>query len=153
MPEYKKYDSEDEYTCMGVRLAKDADVKETDTGNIVTLTFVSTSRNEADSDLWVEAKIADRQADLAGYLQKDDILHAVRGKPTIRKWNNKEGQEKVSFQLRRASLVLPLGMFATVKGRGWEPGGARQENTTSRSKPTKGRTSKPAPSIDDDIPF
>jgi single-stranded DNA-binding protein len=152
MPEYKRYDSEDNYTCEGVRLAKDPEVKEVGDGNIVTLTFVSTSRNEGDSDLWVEAKIADRQADLAAYLKKDDVLHAVKGKPCLRRYGDKN--EKFSFQLRRAAITVPIGMFATIKDRGWSPGAASPKNNQAKNPP-RGARRAPAQDFgaDEDIPF
>lgn len=159
MTEFKKYDSPSSYECAGVRLAKDADVKDTANGQIVTLTFVDTSRAEGDSDLWVEAKIADRQSDLAAYFKKGDILHTVEGKPVLRKWTNNEGQEKFSFQLKRAEFVPPTSIYATAKERGWEPqaanaGGGKGSTPPAASGKSKTRKA-PAQDFgsDDDIPF
>lgn len=149
--DYKKYDSEDSYRIEGVRLAKDADVKETGSGNLVTLTFVSTSRNDGDSDLWIEAKVADRQADLAAHLQKGDVLHVIEGKPALRRYG--ENNEKFAFQLRRARMTVPIGMFAELKERGWTPG-AKGDSKPAR-QPVKSNR-KPArhnDGLDDEIPF
>lgn len=151
--EFKKYDSEDNYECLGVRLAKDAEVRDgaNDT-QMVRLTFVSTSRNEADSDLWVEANVADRQADLAAFLKKGDILHQVKGKPCIRKYGT---PEKTAFSIRRASLVVPLDMFKVLKERGWTPGAKAANTNTKPTGKTQTRKTAPRemPNLDDDIPF
>lgn len=132
--EYKKYDSADKYRMAGVRLAKDAESRDGDHGKMVRLTFVSTSRKEAHSDLWVEANVGDFQAELASFLKKGDILFEVEGKPCLRRYG--DDNEKFSFVVDRCSLVIPPDLFAELKERGWEPGAG---------KPTKGaKTSKPA---------
>lgn len=147
--EYKKYDSEDKYECCGVRLAKDAEVRPGANGDMVTLTFVSTSRSEGDEDTWVSANINDRQVGAAAYLKKDDVLHKVEGKPCWRKWTNKDGVAKVSFNLRRASFVVPLSLFAALKTRGFTPGAAGSKPPAKST----GTRRQAMPDLDEDIPF
>lgn len=148
--DFKKFDSPDRYSFPGARLAKDPHVYEgTGDNPLVTLTFVSGSRNEADSDLWVEAKVNDRNADLATFLRKGDILHDVTGKPCLRRYG--DSNEKFSFQLRRAEIVVPYALFPELKSRGWVPGAK-----STKAAPASNRKPRPAqktPEPDDDIPF
>lgn len=153
--DYKKYDTEDTFEIAGVRLAKDAETRDVGDTALTTLTFVSTSRAESDSDLWVEAKVADRQSDLAAFLKKGDILHKITGKPAIRRYG--DNNEKFSFQLKRASMVVPLSLIGTLKERGWIPGGAggagRNMTKPAAKKTPARRAAVEADPIDDDMPF
>ncbi len=134
--EFKSYDSSDKYRCNGVRLAKDAESRDGDHGKMVRLTFVSTSRKDAHSDLWVECNVADFQAEAASFLLKGDILHEVEGKPCLRRYG--DDNEKFSFVVDRASIVIPLALFAELKERGFVPNGGKPA-----AKPAK-KGAKPA---------
>ncbi len=68
MGEFKSYDSQDRYSIHNARLTKDATVTPGNKGNMVRITFVSTSRNDRHSDLWVEANIGDFQSGMAEFL-------------------------------------------------------------------------------------
>lgn len=119
--EFRKYDSDDMMIAHNVRLAKDAQVIPTnsDKGQMVKLTFVSTSKSDRHEDLWVEATITDWDADKAALLEKGDVL-TIEGKPALRRWG--DNNEKVSFELLRARLHLPIAMFGVLKERGFAPG-------------------------------
>lgn len=121
--EYKNYDSNDRFKQCGVRLTKDAEVRDGANGKMVRLTFVSTSRNKGKNgidDLWVEANVNDFQAEAASFLKEKDVLHEVDGKPYLRRFG--ENNERIAFCLERAQLVIPLELFAKLKDRGFKPG-------------------------------
>lgn len=141
--DYKKYDSEDNYECVGVRLAKDAETRAG--GKMTILTFVSTSKSEGDADMWVEAIMSDYYAEAAAWLKKGDVVHKVFGKPCRREYNG-----KVSFQLRRAGVIIPISLKMVLKEeRGFTPSG--KGNATS-SKPAA-RTKRDPLDDDSDIPL
>lgn len=157
--DFKKYDTEDTFEIAGVRLAKDAETREVGDSNLTTLTFVSTSRADSDSDLWVEAKVADRQSDLAAFLKKGDVLHKVVGKPVMRRYG--DNNEKFSFQLKRASMVVPLTLLGTLKERGWVPGakpagdfkGVDFKKRLKTPTPARRAANTTQEDFDDEIPF
>lgn len=148
MTEYRKFDSSAKYIIHNARLAKDAEVKETEKGKLVRLTFVDTSRNDADSDMWIEATVQDRNADFAAFLKKGDTL-GVEGKLCLRRYG--DNNEKFAHNLRFAEIFPPIGLHVEVKERGFTPGAGKPA--------TKGKTApkgKPAPAkrapvdLDDD---
>lgn len=151
--DYKKYDSASKYECCGVRLAKDAEVRETANGRMVRLTFVDSSRRAGDNgieDMWVEANVNDFQSDAAAHMKKGDVLHKVDGKPYLRKWG--ENESKVSFCLERAQLVIPLDLFAPLKERGFVPG-AKTSAAAKKPAAKKPATRAPIALPDDDLPY
>lgn len=153
MSEFRKYDSNDRYECFGVRLAKDARVAEFGGARMVSLTFASESRREKNITLWVSANMADHQAELASFLKKGDLLHQVMGKPVMRAWG--DDKEKTSFELERATMVVPLDLFPVLKERGFVPG-AKAEGTKAGTKTGTKPTKAPPKSvkkvnIDDDF--
>jgi single-stranded DNA-binding protein len=133
--EYKKYDSDDRYTNWHARLAKDPEVRETDSGKFVRLTIVSTSRAESDCDLWIEVTPTDRQMEIASFLKKGDVV-GIEGKPTLRK--AKEG-ERTFFNLRRAELHIPIALLGVLKERGFVAGKTRADTTPPPAKGTPAR--------------
>jgi len=167
--EYKKYDTRSKYTATGIRLAKDAEVRETANGKLVRLTIVDTSRLDSDDDLWVEATVRDFDAGVAEYLRKGDILHEVTGKPTIRRYG--DNNEKFTFGVRQAMIHVPAELFAQLKERGWVPGqgGNSKPNGKPAARPSGKQPPKPvnkkSPPVkkpveepddsyaDDDLPF
>lgn len=146
MGEFKKFDSLDTYLLRGARLAKDAEVREGEHGLMVRLTFASESRNEAHDTLWIEANVGDFNAQIASFLKKGDILHAVEGKPCLRRFG--DNNEKFSFVVNRCTIAVPIELFATLKERGFTPGqkggGAKKSTPTPSKKPAPAK--KPAPS-------
>jgi single-stranded DNA-binding protein len=162
MSEYKNYDPQDTFTIHNARLAKPADVRDTEKGKMVKLTFVSTSRSETDSDLWVECTVSDRQTDLAAFLQKGDVI-GISGKPCLRRFG--DNNEKFAFNLRRAEIFPSVDLFVALKERGFTPGtaGKAPQKTTGLSAralntyvpPKKLPPKKPARVIhdlDEDLP-
>lgn len=121
MAEFKLYDSSDKYRMRGVRLAKDPRVNDGEYGKQTSLTFVSTSRKEKHKEMWWTANVHDFQADIAAFLLKGDVLHEIEGKPVNRPWQDKDGNDRDSFELERAEIVIPAEMFAVLRERGWEP--------------------------------
>ena len=117
--EYKKYDSQATFIIHNARLAKDPQVIEGGERPMVKLTFVVTSRKDRYSDMWVEATVVDRQASLASYLQKGDVV-GFEGFPCLRKWG--ENNEKASYELDYAEVMPPPELFAALKERGFEAG-------------------------------
>lgn len=151
--DYKKYDSQDNYNIHNARLTKDATVNEGTKGPMVRLTFVSTSRNDRHSDLWVEATVNDFQASMATYLKKGDVI-GVSGKPALRRYGDND--EKISFEIVRADIHPSIPLFQALKERGFEPGAKPGAKKTGAKK----TTTKPAKTVveipdddDSDIPF
>jgi single-stranded DNA-binding protein len=144
----KKYDSDSGWFMKGARLCKDPEVREGANGKMVRLTFVSTSRRDGNSDLWIECNVQDFQTDLASYLLKGDVLHYVEGKDFLRKYG--ENDEKFSFGIDRARLSVPLDLFATLKERGWTPGGGKEEKPAAKKSATKTRAPRKQVELPDD---
>lgn len=154
MADYKKYDSQDRYSIYNATLAKDPRITEGNNGTMVSLTFVSNSRSDRHTDLWVEANVGDFQTALARYLKKGDVL-GVSGKPALRNWDDKEGNERQSFELVRAEIFPPISLFMELKERGFTPGAAPKGGKKNAAKgstkaPAKGGSKKQIAEIPDD---
>ncbi len=139
MSDYKKWDSDDNYIQHNARLTADPEVREYDGRKLVRLKFVSEAKgtdNKTGEDryetIWVEATVADYDADKASFLKKLDVL-TIEGKPALRLWG--EDGDKISFELTRARLHMPISLFAELKERGFTPGAG--------GKPTVGKVTKP----------
>lgn len=149
--EFKKFDTSDKYTACGVRLAKDPQVFNGEYGKTVCLTFASESRREKHATLWVQANLEGFIAEKAAFLKKGDVLHKVEGKPVMRPWG--EGGEKLSFELVRTDITIPLDLEATLKERGYvrtegKPGG----KPAAKKFPMKGKpVARKVVDIDDDL--
>lgn len=143
MGEFKSYDSQATLEIHNARLTKDADVKDGDRGKMVSITFVITSRNERDSELWVEAQVNDFQAELAAHLQKGDVL-GVSGLPVLQRYG--DDNEKFAFKIRRAQIMPSVDLFVALKERGFEPGGGGEKKSAGKSsgKPASKGAAKPA---------
>jgi len=144
MGDYKKYDSDDVYTQYNARLTHDASVtKLADGRKLVKIKFTSEAKgqdkdgNDRYETIWVEAIVGDYDADKASYLKKGDVL-GVDGKPALRLWG--DDNDKISFELIRARLHLPVSLFQELKERGFDPSG---KGGGKKGKPAKGK-SKPA---------
>lgn len=139
--EFKKYDSDDNYSNWSARLTKDAEVKEGEKTR-VKITFVSTSRSENHHDLWVTADINEGQAPLAAFLKKGDIV-GVEGKPY--QW----GDANPQFALNFARLHLTGELINKLKERGFVPG--QKGRPTSKAAPKKtGKPTRPIIDLPDD---
>lgn len=138
--EFKKYDSDDNYTHHNARLSQDPEVREYDGKKFVKLKFASDTRgkdkngNDRYSTMWVEATVTDYDSEMAAMLKKGDVL-TIEGKPALRLWG--DDNENASFELVRARLHAPVSLKATLKERGFSPGGAKPA-----AKPTKGGKAK-----------
>lgn len=140
--EYKRFDSQDRYEVHNAKLTKDAESRDGEHGKMVRVTFVSTCRSERYENLWVEANVQDFQAGIAEYLKKGDVI-GVRGKPGLRRYG--DDNEKISFELLRAELMIPPSLFAELKERGWEPGeGGEKKSKKGGKTPAKGGGKTPA---------
>jgi single-stranded DNA-binding protein len=140
--DYKKWDSDDNYVQHNARLAFDADViKLGDGKKLVKLKFTSEAKgqdkegNDRYQTIWVEAIVGDYDADKAAYLKKGDVL-TIEGKPGLRLWG--DDNDKISFELIRARLHMPLSLFSELKDRGFAPGG---KGGKGKAAPKKGKKS------------
>lgn len=151
--EYKKYDSQDSYNCHNARLTKDATVTPGNKGDMVRITFVSTCRSDRYSDLWIEANVSDFNAPMAAFLKKGDVV-GVSGKPGLRKYDDKDGNERISFEIVRAEVHPSIPLFQALKERGFTPGEAK--STAKKPVGTKLRAEKAKKVVeipdDDDSP-
>ncbi len=145
---YKKYDSSDEYVHHNARLTHDAVVTSFGDGRkMVKLKFASEAKGQTKdgedrySTIWVEAIVSDYDADKAALLKKGDVLTVV-GKPALRMWG--DNLDKVSFELLRARLHMPVSLFVELKERGFDPTGKGK----GKAKPTKGKPGKKKPIVE-----
>lgn len=146
--EYKKFDSQAGTWVQNARMAKDAQVIEGGEKPMVKLTFVLTSRSDRHSDLWVEATVQDRQASLASYIKKGDVL-GVNGFPALRRWG--DDNEKFSFELGRAEIFPSIDLFMELKERGFEPGAEVKTGKKQAKKAAKpAKRQRPVQDLDDD---
>lgn len=133
MVDFKKFDTQALTHYWHVRLAKDAQSKEFGENTFVQFTFVDSSRLDGDEEMWVDANVTKRNAVLASYLEKGDVL-GVTGKLTMRRWG--DDNDKVAFNLRNAELHIEPGLLATLKERGWTPGSEEMKGAED-AKPAK----------------
>lgn len=145
--EYRKYDAQAGFWMQNARLTKDPMIIEGGDKPLVKLTFVCTSRSERHSDLWVEVAVNDRQADLASYLEKGDVL-GFAGFPAIRKWGDEK--QNTSFEVVRAELFPSVGLIMECKERGWEPGAAKGKGKGKAKPKSNKKATRRVQSIPDD---
>ncbi len=131
MSDFKKYDSDCLLVCHNVRLTKDAQ-QISDT--FVKITFVLTSKNDKDEDIWIDAIPLDGAAPMAAKLLKGDTL-SVSGFLTMQKWGD---NDKLSHTLKFAKLSYPLELLMALKERGaGKPGGRKAGPAKSKIAPAK----------------
>lgn len=153
MSEYKKYDSDDTYVQHNARLTHDATVTSVGEGRkLVKVKFTSEAKGQTkDGDdryetIWVEAIVGDYDADKAAYLKKGDVL-SVEGKPALRLWG--DDNDKISFELIRARLHLPVSLFQELKERGFDPTGKGGGKGKAKGKAAaKGKPGKRKPIVE-----
>ena len=132
-------------------LGQDPEVRYTPNGDAVTTISVATSEVWRDKDTsekrerteWHRCVLWRRQAEIAGeYLRKGSKV-LIEGKLQTRKWQNKEGQDQYSTEIRVDEMRL-LG----------SPGGSQgQAGAQGRSAPPQQQSAPPSSFEDDDIPF
>lgn len=146
--EFRKYDSQDNYTIHNARLTADAQVIPTDSDRppMVKLKFASEHRSDRYETLWVEATVADRHAGLARYLKKGDVL-GVSGKPGLRRWG--DDNDKISFELTYAEIMPSIELIAAAKERGFTPGGNVVQKVKETAK--KARTRRAVKQVEQDL--
>jgi single-stranded DNA-binding protein len=144
--EHKKYNSNASFTIHHARITAEPKVI---SDNFVKLTTVVTSANEKDEDIWVDIVPVDGQAPLAQYIEKGDLV-SVEGFLTCQRWGT--DNDKVSHTLRNARLMLSPEQIATLKGRGFTPGGGGKSKGKSKpaSKPTKAKREIEVPADDEE---
>jgi single-stranded DNA-binding protein len=119
MSEFKKFDSDDKYLNHSARLTKDPEVfpsKDPTKPPMVRLTFVSTSRQEKSKDIWIEAKVRDRDANIACFLKKGDTL-PIEGKILLEEFNG-----KLYHKLEQAQVHINVELLMACKTRGFVGG-------------------------------
>lgn len=145
MSDYKKYDSDDNYVQHNARLTEDARVNEYNGKKLVRLKFTSEAKgtdkegNDRYETIWVEATVGDYDAEKAAFLEKGDVL-SVEGKPALRLWG--DDNDKISFELIRARLHMPISLFQTLKERGFDPSAAGGSDGGKKGKTSKGKAGK-----------
>ena len=142
MSDFNVYASDDNYIQHNARLTSDPEVKVYDDRKLVRLKFVSEAKGK-DKDggnryttLWVEATVGDYDSEKASFLKKGDVL-SVEGKPALRIWGD---ENKISFELLRARLHLPVSLFMELKERGFTPGEAKPAGKKPFVKPAAKKT-------------
>jgi len=147
--ERKKYDSQAGIWMQNAYLAKDPQIIGGGDKELVKLTFVLTSRSDRHSDTWLEVAVQDRQADLAKYLKKGDVL-GFAGFPATRKWG--DDNAKTSVEVVRAEIFTAVSLFCECKERGFTPGasGGGKAASAAPAKKKLTPTKRPVQSLDDD---
>jgi hypothetical protein len=151
--EKKVYDTDDRWMSYNVRLTKDAEVfpsKDPEKPPMVRLTFVSESRQAADSAMWIEANPTDRQADLCGFLRKGDNF-PIDGKLCLRRYG--DNNEKFALNLRRAECHINYDLLMKLKERGFVPGArkttdGRRPSASAGNRVTRKMPEKPVQDVD-----
>lgn len=136
--EYAKYDTDARAEYFNVRLTKDA---QRVNDKFVKVTFVSTSKNDKDEDMWIDAIPLDSGADKASLLKKGDVL-SVDGFLTMQKWG--DNGDKTSFQLKFARMHYPIELLMQLKEREGDKPAKRKD------KPGKATKKKDIIDLDDD---
>lgn len=144
-------------------LGRDPETKYLPDGKAVTNISIATSERwkdkasgeEKEHTEWHRVIFWERLAEIAGeYLKKGSQVY-VEGKVTTRKWQDKEGQDRYTTEIRADRLVM-LGPRPNG-GDDNHTGPTRDTTTAARAaEPKAGAAKKPAgkfDDMDDDIPF
>lgn len=151
--DYQKYDSDSELKVWAPRLAKDAEVVKTKNGEMTKLTFVHTSSNEGDEEMWMEAIVNDGQAEKAAQLQKGDTPAGIDGFLTSKR--SEQDPTKIFYTLKRARIHFGVALLSELKERGGKPaakakGGAKKTTTKPAAKPAAKKAARPIIEDDED---
>jgi single-strand DNA-binding protein len=140
-------------------LGADPETKYLPSGDAVTNIRVATtdtwkdkaSGEKKEATEWHRIAFFGRLAEIAGeYLKKGSQVY-VEGSLRTRKWQDKDGQDRYSTEIR-GDVMQMLGR----REGGGEPRGERAEASPSRAAEPKAAAKKPAgkfDDMDDDIPF
>lgn len=142
-------------------LGNDPDIKYIQDGTAVATISVATNESWTDKDgnkqertEWHRIVLWKRLAEIAGeYLTKGSKV-LVEGQLQTRKWQDKDGSDRYSTEIRADQLQM-LGGGANDQ-QGNKSGGERQQNNRTKGKPQGQREANPMGSSeypDDGIPF
>jgi len=140
-------------------LGADPETRYLPSGEAVTNVSVATTRNwknkesgdKQEETEWHRVVFYDRLAEIAGeYLKKGSQVY-VEGSLRTRKWQDKDGQDRYSTEIR-ADVMQMLGR----REGGGEPRADHSERAAPKAAEAKAPAKKPAGKFDDmedDIPF
>lgn len=149
------------------RLGQDPEVRYMPSGEAVSNFSVATSEkwkdkqtgNSKEETTWHRVTAFGRQAEIVGEYLKRGSLVFIEGKMTQRKYQDKDGSEKVSHEIR----MQDMKMLGSREGGGAAPEQRQAPAAGGYETPQYGspraseRAARPAPSsfddMDDDIPF
>ncbi|SRR6267378_4521724 len=150
-------------------LGADPETRYTPSGDAVTNIRVATTdrwKDKASGEMkeateWHRIAFFGRLAEVAGeYLKKGSQVY-VEGSLRTRKWQDKEGQDRYSTEIR-GDVMQMLGSRAG-SGEPREPAGQRAEAKATEAKATEGKAAEAKPAakkpagkfddMEDDIPF
>jgi single-strand DNA-binding protein len=141
------------------RAGKDPDVRYAASGSAIVNLSVATSETWKDkasgekkeATEWHRVVFFERLAEIVGeYVGKGDLIY-VEGKLTTRKWQDKEGQDRYTTEIRASSMQ----MLGGKRERGDDAERPSEDAPTERQRPaaTSGDAPAPDPFADQDIPF
>lgn len=149
------------------RLGQDPGVRYMPSGEAVSNFSVATSEKWKDKQtgetkeetIWHRITAFGRQAEIVGEYLKRGSLVFIEGKMTQRKYQDKDGSEKVSHEIRMQDMKM-LGSREGGEQRQAAPA-QQQERGMHQPRPVSNgqQTARPAPApsgfddMDDDIPF
>ena len=113
-----------------------------------TETWKDKSGEKQEHTEWHRVAFFGRLAEIAGeYLKKGSPVY-VEGRLQTRKWQDKDGQERYTTEIRADRMQLLGGRGASAEPMAREPSAAAQEG--AKAQPRKGGAFD---EMDDDIPF
>ena len=134
-------------------LGRDPETRYMPNGDAVTNATIATTESWKDKGSgerqekteWHRVTFYRRLAEVAGeYLKKGSQVY-IEGRLETRKWTDKEGKERYTTEIIANEMKM-LG--------GKRDDGQQQQRTTQQNQaPASSQRSKPAPDMDDDIPF
>ena len=145
-------------------LGRDPEVRYSPNGNAMCNVTIATSRNWKDKTSgdkveeteWHRVVFYDRLAEIAGeYLKKGRSVY-VEGRLKTRKWQDKEGKDQYTTEIKADRMQLLGGRGGSGGDVEFGSGGARSGGAGSRSPAGAGAgggTRKTADDFEDDIPF
>ena len=137
-------------------LGRDAEVRRTPGGTAVSTISVATTESWTDKSSgerqerteWHRIVIWGKTAEsLEQYLLKGRQVY-VEGKLQTRKWQDRDGNDKYTTEIRSDRIVLLGG-----RGDGGGGGGSRPSTPTPAASPASGPAPGPPELTEDDIPF
>lgn len=132
------------------RVGKDPEVRYLSNGSAVANLSLATSEKWKDKATgekkeateWHKIAAFDKLAEIIGeYVHKGDLIY-IEGKLTTRKWQDKDGQDRYTTEIRASQMQML--------------GSKRGDDAQSPSRPAAPAAASPPPNfddMDDDIPF